>query len=192
MTLKEKYTVRNKKRLKQYIFMYSILVIFFAAYTTFAKYENLSEGTTNISLANWKIALNGKELTKSNNTLADQIVLKDFNNSEKIGPGQTGYFDIEINPADTEVSFWYKITLDLEKSKLPVDMNITKYSIDEGITENDLIDNSFSGTLLLDNKDKFTKEDIQKIRLYWDWQGEEESGDNAYTVIVNVELKQVL
>lgn len=190
MTLKEKYMVRNKKRLKYYIFMYSILVLLFTLYTTLAKYENFSEGTTKISLANWKITLNGKELLE-NNTL-DLIEFKDSNNAEKIGPGQTGYFDIEINPANTEVSFWYKITIDLANSKLPSGMNITDYSVDEGITKNPLIDNSINDTILLNGKEVFTDDDIQKIRIFWSWEGEADIEDNAYTINVKVDLKQVL
>lgn len=192
MTLKEKYTIKNKKRIKQFIFIYSILVIFFAAYTTLAKYEMSAEGHTKITLADWKISLNGKEITNNNDTLTDLITLKDSNNSSKIKPGQTGYFDIEINPTGTEVSFMYKVSLDLTNSILPKGLKITKYSLDENITKNDLpLDNSISNTVLLDNKEIFTSEDIQKIRFYWEWDSGDE-GDSAYTVITKIELKQVL
>lgn len=192
MALKEKYTIKNKKRINQFIFIYSILVIFFTVYTTLAKYEISSEGHTKITLADWKISLNGKEITNSNSTLTDLITLKDSNNSSKIKPGQTGYFDIEINPTGTEVSFMYKVSLDLTNSILPKGLRITNYSLNEDITKNVLpLDNSVSNTILLNNKKIFTREDVQKIRFYWEWESGDE-GDNAYTIVTKIEIKQVL
>lgn len=197
MTLKEKYTIKNKKRIKQFIFLYSILVIFFVIYSTFAKYENTSEGYTKIAVANWKIALNGKELTNNSNTLTDSITLIpttdiDENNSGKIRPGQIGYFDIEIDPTDTEVSFWYQVTLDLANSILPSGFSIASYSLDGGATKNTLpANNTLSNTVSLDTKNIFTHSDAQTIRYYWSWESGDE-GDTAYTIIANVEVKQVL
>lgn len=197
MTLKEKYTIKNKKRIKQFIFLYSILVIFFVMYSTLAKYEDTSEGYTKIAVANWKIALNGKELTSSNNTLTDSITLIpttkiNENNPSKIKPGQTGYFDIEIDPTGTEVSFWYQVSLDLVNSVLPRGLNILSYSLDGGITSNTLPeDNTLSNTVSLGSKDMFTDSDVQRIRYYWNWEsGEGEA--STYTIIANVKVKQVL
>ena len=197
MTLKEKYTIKNKKIIKQFIFLYSILVIFFVMYSTFAKYENTSEGYIKIAVANWKIALNGKELTSSNNTLTDSITLIpttkiNENNPSKIKPGQTGYFDIEIDPTGTEVSFWYQVSLDLVNSVLPRGLNILSYSLDGGITSNTLPeDNTLSNTVSLGSKDMFTDSDVQRIRYYWNWEsGEGEA--STYTIIANVKVKQVL
>lgn len=206
MTLKEKYTIKNKKRIKQFIFLYSILVIFFVMYSTLAKYEDTSEGYTKIAVANWKIALNGKELTSSSNTLTDSITLIpttdengndlttdiDENTPIKIKPGQTGYFDIEIDPTGTEVSFWYQVSLDLVNSVLPRGLNILSYSLDGGITSNTLPeDNTLSNTVSLGSKDMFTDSDVQRIRYYWNWEsGEGEA--STYTIIANVKVKQVL
>lgn len=197
MTLKEKYTIKNKKRMRQFIFLYSILAIFFVMYSSLAKYERTSEGYTKIAVANWKIALNGKELTSNSNTLTDSITLIpttdiDANNPTKIKPGQTGYFDIEIDPTDTEVSFWYQVTLDLTNSVLPSGLSISSYSLDGGTTTNTLpANNILSNTVSLGGNDIFTDSDVQTIRYYWSWANGDE-GDTAYTIIANVELKQVL
>lgn len=206
MTLKEKYTIKNKKRIKQFIFLYSILVIFFVMYFSLAKYEKTSEGYTKITVANWKIALNDKELTSDNNILTDSITLIpttytdennittdiDENNPTKIKPGQTGYFDIKINPTDTEVSFWYQVTLDLTNSVLPSGLTISSYSLDGGMTTNTLPENNtLSDTVSIGDNAIFTDSDVQTIRYYWSWEGNDE-GDTAYTIIANVEVKQVL
>lgn len=199
MTLKEKYTIKNKKRIKQFIFLYSILVIFFVMYSSFAKYEKTSEGYTQIAVANWKISLNGNDLTSNNSTLTDAITLIpttdiDENNPTKIKPGQTGHFDIEINPTDTEVSFWYQVTLDLTNSVLPDGLNISSYSLDGGTTINALPPNNIlSNTVPLGDNGIFAESDVQRIRYYWSWNDEDEDeGNIAYTIIANVEVKQVL
>lgn len=206
MTLKEKYTIKNKKRIKQFIFLYSILVIFFVMYSTLAKYEDTSEGYTKIAVANWKIALNGKELTSSSNTLTDSITLIpttdengndlttdiDENTPIKIKPGQTGYFDIKIDPTGTEVSFSYQVSLDLMNSVLPRGLNISSYSLDGGTTSNMLPENkTVSNTVLLGNNGIFIDSDVQRIRYYWSW-NRDEVGDTSYTIVTNVEVKQVL
>lgn len=197
MTLKEKYTIRNKKRMKQFIFLYSILVIFFVVYTSLAKYENASEVHTKITLANWKFSINDKKITSTDNELIDSIILIPTTgiveeNPTKIKSGQTGYFDIKIDPTDTEVSFWYQVTLDMANSKLPKGLTISSYSLDGGKTTKTLPSNKIvSNNVSLGNKDIFTEDDIQTIRYYWDWA----SGDNeniAYTIVANVQIKQIL
>lgn len=197
MTLKEKYTIKNKKRIKQFIFLYSILVIFFVIYSTLAKYEIASEGYTKIAVANWKMVLNGSQLKGDDNILTDSIKLipttdVDENNPNKIKPGQTGYFDIEINPTDTEVSFWYQVTLDLTNSVLPSGLSISSYSLDGGTTIETLpSNNTLSNTVSLGSNSIFTDSDVQKIRYYWSWDSND-IGIDAYTIIANVETKQVL
>ncbi len=194
MTLKEKYTIKNKKRAKQFIFFYSFLVIFFILYSSFARYEQASEGYMKATIANWKIALNGEELTSDNNTIENKITLIpttniDENEPTKIKTGQSGYFDIEIDPTDTEVSFWYQITLDL--TNIPSNLNITSYSINDGATS-DLPDtNLVSSTVSLEGKNIFTSSDKQTIKFFWNWpSGDYEEGE--YTINANIEVKQVL
>lgn len=196
MTLKEKYTLKSKKRTRQFIFFYSILVIFFVLDLSFAKYEMTSEGYTKVTVANWKIALNGQELSSNNNTLTNIITLIPTTNIDdtdptKIKPKQSGYFDIEIDPTGTEVSFLYQITLDLTNSILPNNFNITSYSINDEIVT-DLPDtNLVSNTVFLGDKNIFTANDKQIIRFFWSWtNGDYE--EKKYTINANVEVKQIL
>lgn len=197
MTLKEKYTIKNKKRMKQFIFLYSILIIFLVMYSTLARYEKTSEGYTKIAVANWKILLNGQELTSDKNELKDTIKLipttnKDETNPNKIKPGQEGYFDIEINPIGTEVSFKYEVALNEEQSILPEGFEITKYSISGEDEEKNWSENKkLTGTIGLGNDGTFGEEDIKKIRYYWKWKDEiyEEA---EYKIIADVKVEQVI
>lgn len=199
MTLKEKYTIKNKKRMKQFIFLYSVLVIFFAVYSSLAKYEKKSEGYIKIAVANWKIALNGKELAENNNVLTDSIVLIpttyiDAENPLKVMPGQSGYFDIEINPADTEVSFSYQITLELANNASSSGFSISSYSLDDGTNVYPLPDDkTVSDTVSLDGRDRLTEDDVRTVRYYWSWDIEDDKISNiAYTITAHVKAKQII
>lgn len=197
MTLKQRYAIKNKKRWRQFIFIYSILVIFFGMYSSLAKYERASEGYIKIAVADWKIKLNGKELTGSSNTLTDSITLTpttniDASDPTKIKPGQEGYFDIEINPAGTEVSFEYQVTLDLVNSKLPTHFSILSYSLNDGAPTILPPDNVLNGSVSLGDKNIFEKDsDKQTIRYYWKWDDGDGEGI-TYTIVANVEVKQIL
>lgn len=196
MTLKEKYTIKNgnKSRIKQFIFICSIVVLFFLLYSSFARYEHISEGYAKVELANWKFMLNGQNLTSIQSELPDTITLIpttniDENNPSKIKPGQTGYFDIEINPTDTEVSFEYKITIDT--SKLPQTLTINSYSINDGEEIELSAEKKINNTVFLEGKNIFTSNDTQKIRCFWSWTGDSTDAEVG-TVVVNVELEQYL
>lgn len=194
MTLKEKYAIKNKNRIKQLIFFYSFLVLFFLLYSSFARYEHVSEGFAKIELANWKFMLNGKNVTSANSVLSDTITFVPTtniieNNPTKIKEGQTGYFDVEINPTDTEVSFEYKVTID--RSSLPPNLTIDSYSINDGEKITLTAENKIEDTVLLEGKNIFTSDDIKKIRFFWNWP-DEITDVEVGTVVVNVELKQYL
>lgn len=181
MTLKEKYTIKNKKRMPQFIFLYSILVVFFAMYSSLAKYEKISEGFVKIAVAQWNIALNGKRLTScNNNILEDSIVLIPAADAED------AYFDITIDPTGTEVSFEYQVALEL-----PDGFHISSYSLDGGATRSPLPENNtLNSTVPLGGRSMFTDGDIQTIRYYW--ADDEDENTAVYTIAANVEVKQVL
>lgn len=191
MALKEQYAIKNKKRLKQFVFLYAILVFLFMIYDTLAIYSNPSEGNVKVTLANWNIKINEKNLTDEN-TLLDQIVLMNEDGSTKIEAGDQGYFDIKIDPNGTEVSLEYKITLDLASSILPSGLVINSYSIgDENTKYNMDANNIVNGEILLNNKDILSESDAQLIRFYWNWKEESEE-TKSYTIYANVEVKQYM
>lgn len=196
MTLKEQYTIKNKRRIKQFIFLYSILVLFLTLYSSsFAKYEKETEGYLKAEVANWNMMLNDKKLTSKNTEGFTINVIsttnKNENSEDKIIPGQNGYFDIVIDPTDTEVSFEYEITLDLKK--FPESLKITSYSINTGdpiaLQYEDTI--ILSDNVLLNERNIFTSDDKQTIRFFWTW-NDEFNNIGSYEMGVNVELQQYL
>lgn len=195
MTLREKYTIKNKKRFKQFICFYSMLCIMLVVYLSMARYKKTSEGYAKIDIANWKIEVNEQQLTSDNNYFKDEILLFpdtniDLGNPYKILPGQTGHFDIKIDPTDTEVSIAYEIKINLEESKLSEKIKIEKYSINGG-TEQILENHTVSSSIILNQNGKFTESDIQTIRFFWKWE-QEVNTTQDYEVVADVQLKQIL
>ena len=195
MTLNEKYYMGKKIRLQNIIFLIIVVALFFLLYSSLAKYTYISDGSTKIEVANWKILLNGKEVANEENILNDVIILiPDTNIDElkpnKVKPGQEGHFDIDINPASTEVSIEYDINLILEN--LPKGMILSGYSINSGEI-NSIIDHKISGRIELNDSEYLSEDDSQKIRVFWKWN----EGDNAgamqdYSISVELSLRQII
>lgn len=193
MTLKERYFLKGKIG---YVFFFSFLTLFFVLCFTIAKYEKFLELHTSVEIANWNIMLNEKPLTSASNTLENSIILVpttnvDSANPKKIKPGQSGYFDIQINPNGTEVSIEYKIAIDLANSNLPEHLTISTYSINGGVVTALPSDKSVSGSILLSGLSKFSSANTQTIRYFWNW-NDEGMDITSYSIAINVELKQYI
>lgn len=200
MPLKKKYPAENREKFIQTVLLCSVFVLFLAVYTSLAKYELTSGGSVKIGVARWNINLNGKDITGSSNTsLEDSIQFfidsaGDSNAGPVAGkpePGHTGYFEIQIDPADTEVSFAYQVALD--KSRLPDHFSITSYSLNDDIHIDLPEDTTVKGEVFLNGKARFTRGDAQTIRYYWNWDEADAGGTQHYYAIrANVEVKQIL
>jgi hypothetical protein len=105
-----------KKRL-WIIVAISFLITIFIIANTFALFESESEGETELSIAKWNIDINNNNITSG---LVESFTIDSFtytpsNNIEDnyIAPGRSGYFEININPNDTEVAIRYDIEFDV-------------------------------------------------------------------------------
>lgn len=196
MTLRERYTLKKKANIGTIGLFFLCFFVFFLLCFSIAKYEKDFSGNTNIDLANWEIAINDRKLTSSESELTNCIRLIpttniDESNPNKVKSGQTGYFDITINPAGTEVSFEYKITIDETKSIFPNKFVISSYSINNGESVSLASDKTMSANVLLNGKDGFTNDDAQLIRYSWDWAAGDDD-DIDYSIVIKVELKQII
>lgn len=98
---------------------------------TYSRYVADTTGNVEMLFAKWQILVNEDDIT---NNSASSIVLNpiidknDYVSNNKIAPSSTGYFDIDIDPSNVEVSFNYSINLDIVNENIP-DFRFTKYSI---------------------------------------------------------------
>lgn len=106
-------------------FFFLVAIFFFVeAYSLF---ESNKKNVTHIDIAKWQVKVNSQVL-KGNVTSfnVDNVEWNSYENVKdgKIAPGVSGYFDIEINPNDTETSIRYDVEFDfsnLDESQFVID-----------------------------------------------------------------------
>lgn len=138
--------------------------------STYSKYSEEADANLQFSVGKWNIKLNNKDVTENNSYdfVIENIVIRENENvaEGKIAPGLTGYFDINIDPSDTNVSVRYDLTIDgsvLENSKIKV------VSVSE-ITSGTLVktaENTYTGLILLEDIVK-GKQNTIRIEVAWD------------------------
>lgn len=184
---------------------------------TYSRYVADTPGNIDISFAKWQILINNNDITNENSTSIMFEPEIDQNNniaSNTIGPTSKGYFDIDIDPSNVEVSFNYKINLDIVNENIP-DLIISKYAIlpnnyQEGnkLTYLTLENNTITDTLEYDNNVENFKFQPFTIRIYFEWyEGENEKmnddddtsvgidaalNDTSFKINAGIEFEQII
>lgn len=159
-----------KKYKKSIVF----LAIFFAFLTilfiiqTYAKYISSANGETAISIAKWNIKVNNKSIktdTNISSTIAPVFPGNENIASNILAPTAEGYFDLNLDFTDADVSFRYTITSSIAENSPVKDFLIVGYSIDNG-NRIDFDDNTNSITedILLSSNIK-----NRTIRIFLKW-----------------------
>lgn len=171
--------IKYNQKFKLLLATISLLICISFIKETYAKYITEANANANITVAKWKILVNNQDIVNNNN-ITETISPKFTGNSnikdDVIAPGATGYFDLIIDPTNTDVTFSYEITSSINENSSVKDLYITGYSI------NDNEEINFN-----DDEQKIIKDTIfyaedrtnTKIRVYISWQdGENETMDN--------------
>ena len=168
--------VLNKK-IVILISLFSLLICILTLQDTYAKYTSQATGTTDISIARWRILVNDFDIRQS--ITSNSLITPVFEGtshiaSNIIAPTSRGYFDVIIDGNDTDVSFNYTINIDVDKSSSVTDLLVTGYELDDGELVN--IDNGedITGTVYFSDTNK-----VKKIRVYVMWNDETGTMDNA-------------
>jgi len=169
------------KKFKVLFVIASLAITLSLMSNTYSRYVASSEGNLQIEFAKWQLLVNQTDITNqtSANIAFEPTIEENVNVAEnKVAPSSTGYFDIEIDPTNVDVSFKYSIDLNIDNTNIP-DLRITKYAmIPENYIEGDAIEYNYlengeiTNTLNYVNGgfDKFT------IRIYFEWlEGENET-----------------
>lgn len=201
MSLNKRYGKSNNTKAKQWVIIAIAcfcLVVFLAFTPTLARYFSGWSGSFNAQVAQWKITINGVDLSEETPESALSVELVPDTNiiaatPEKLAAGQTGHFDVVISPGGTEVSFSYEIALDEQKSKLPKGMSIDKYAV-KGLGETDFSEkkdgNECKEVVNLPESGVFSETDTITVRMYWTWDDEDYDEFGEYEVVVNVAVTQ--
>lgn len=177
-----------KTRIKIMLVFMSLALTISLMSNTYSRYVADTTGSLEVQFAKWKILVNNNDITSGNVSSIELTPVVDANENvakNKLAPSSSGYFDIEIDPTDVEVSFDYEISLEVLNENIP-DLLVTKYSLIKGdsdldkdsIKMNDIVDNVISGTFRYKNvasgsDEVFTFKPFT-IRVYFEWIDNEE------------------
>ena len=172
--------MKINKTLLFFIIFILLILISFIIISTYAKYTSSANSNANISIAKWNIKVNNisiKDNTDISETLTPIFPGNSNISSNIIAPTAEGYFDLDFDFQDVDVSFNYTITSSVSEDSLVKDFIITGYSIDDGprvdLNTND--NKVISDDILLTSNIK-----SRKIRIYVKWiDDDSETMDNA-------------
>lgn len=162
--------------------------------STYSRYVARTTGNIDILFSKWQILINNEDITNQNNssiTITPTIEQNENIKENTIAPSSKGYFDIDINPTNVDVSFRYTIDLEIDNEDIP-DLVISKYTIlpndyEEGdiLEYTTLQESTITNDLLYDNETEDFSFEPFTIRIYFEWyEGEnEQMNDEADTEI---------
>ena len=145
---------------------------------TYSRYVANTTGNLDMLFANWQILVNENDIldeTSSSIQITPVILENEHISQNKVAPSTQGYFDINIDPTNVDVSFAYQIDIEVLNENLP-DLMITKYAIlDSDYTEGDEIitntleNNRLNGSLIYQNDIEDYSFEPFTIRIYFEW-----------------------
>ena len=183
-----------KKRISFVLLLMSCSLCLCFMSSTYSRYVAGTTGNIDILFAKWQILINTQDITNQNNSnisITPTIEQNENIRENTVAPTSKGYFDIDIDPTNVDVSFTYSIELEINNEEIP-DLMITKYAIlpndyEEGdtIEYTTLQTNTITNNLLYDNETENFNFEPFTIRIYFEWyEGEEEQmNDEADTAI---------
>jgi hypothetical protein len=146
--------------------------------STYSRYVAGTTGNIDILFAKWQILINTEDITNQNNssiTITPTIEPNENIKEDTIAPSSKGYFDINIDPTNVDVSFKYTIELEINNEEIP-DLIISKYAIlpnDYEETDNleyiTLQDNTITNNLLFNNETENFNFEPFTLRIFFEW-----------------------
>ena len=183
----------------------------------YSRYATVATSNIDMSFAKWQILVNNQDITNQNNSSISFVPTIEANQNTRtntIAPTSKGYFDININPENVDVSFRYQIGLSIDNEDIP-DLIITKYAIlDENYQEGDdityttLMNNTITDEMLFNNSTENFSFEPFTVRIYFEWlEDENELMDNdadteiglsaseddlTFTITANTAFEQII
>ena len=175
------------KKLLTVLVLIMLIISLFQIANMYALYKDQLKGDYTSLLGVWKIKVNGVDIstgednakftmTEDNLTYVDSDRVK----SQKIAPGSQAYFDIAIDPANTDVSILYTLNIkfdDVTSAKmklLKVENYFQKNSETEQITNTDVkTELDLHQHQAIIPIAKINEKYLNYIRIYFEWENVE-------------------
>ncbi len=128
--------MNNSKKIFTLIILILIGILLFNIIQTYAKYLTMASGSTNIAVAQWNIQVNQISITDENSDISATIIPV-FPGTTHIAeniiaPTAEGYFDLDLDFTDVDVSFTYTVNMEVNPNSPVQDLVATGYSVDNG------------------------------------------------------------
>lgn len=153
----------NKKRIL--IFLLFCLVFIFLFQEAYAKYRKYASVQVDNTVAKWNIKINNELIgnkTTLTNRITPVITSNNFVKADVLAPGSSGYFDVNIDATDADVTFTYEIGISKYDSYTINDLNIYAYAVDDFTTTNNVVNDTVTGTIQHNTAST-------TIRIYYNW-----------------------
>ena len=152
---------------------------------SYALFESALNVETGATAGSWNIYVNGSDISRSTTTFVINNVNISTNQhvaGNKMAPGTSAYFDLNVIPEGTDVSIRYDITFDfsLLSASLAVD-DITELN---GRTLVRTGENTYSGIILLSEITNDVSSDV-RVSIKWDNSESNNTTDTAIGMNVN-------
>ena len=147
------------------------------SYALFESALNVEAGAT---AGSWNIYINGSNISRTTTTFVIDNVDVSSNThvaSDKMAPGTSAHFDLNVIPTGTDVSVRYDITFDF--SELSTSLTVQSISELNGRTLTRTGENTYSGIILLSEVENDVSSDV-RVNILWD---NNEANNNVDTII---------
>lgn len=166
----------NKKNIFFLLGIFFIFMTILISVQTYAKYLTSANGQGNIAIAKWNISVNN--LSVKNNSDISSTLKPYFPGNEHIAanivaPNAEGYFDLDLNFSNVDVSFEYTISVIPSEESIVKDLVATSYKIDNGEIINLNSETSITKVINLN-----TKPNSQNVRIFIKWIDDDNSTMN--------------
>lgn len=166
--------MKNHKKFLLLLIGICICVLLFFIVQIYAKYITSTEGNTSLTIANWNILVNNMSIMGDSDISSSIVPV--FPGTEHIASGiiaptAEGYFDLNLDFTDVDVSFQYDISVSTDENSSVQDLVAIGYSLDDGekiIFEN--YNDPISEIVELSSE-----LDTRKVRVYIMWNDDETS-----------------
>lgn len=177
------------KKLLRILVLIMLIITLFQIANMYALYKDQLEGEYTSLLGVWSIKVNETDVSSGEENLTFNMtednltyVNSDHVKSQKLAPGAQAYFEIIIDPTNTDVSVLYTLHIKLEdvtEAKLKL-VNIENYFQKPGETEQLTNDEVYTDSEINEHEAiiplaRINDQYLNHIRLYFEWENVEEN-----------------
>lgn len=177
------------KKLLRILVLIMLIITLFQIANMYALYKDQLEGEYTSLLGVWAIKVNETDVSSGEENLTFNMtednltyVNSDHVKSQKLAPGAQAYFEIIIDPTNTDVSVLYTLHIKLEdvtEAKLKL-VNIENYFQKPGETEQLTNDEVYTDSEINEHEAiiplaRINDQYLNHIRLYFEWENVEEN-----------------